>query len=161
MARTTPSWTKEPAPKYVISPPVLASVETSRDACCLAASGTTPQGNFLYDSGGAGGHYNYGLCRRLGHINDYFKGLVRSSTHWTFFVVLHQSSIFFFLANITSGVLTRHLSNPMTTYTKLSGAETPGISVHSDRRISKINPNIYAGFTEYVHYCSAWAVTMS
>lgn len=57
------------------------------------------------------------------------------------------------LLRITAGGLARHLSNPMTTFTKLSSAEAPGISIHSNRRISKINPNIYAGFTEYVHRC--------
>lgn len=36
----------------------------------------------------------------------------------------------------------------MTTFTKLEDHETPLISVHPSRRISKINPNIYAGFTE-------------
>ncbi|PLB40033.1 alpha-N-arabinofuranosidase [Aspergillus candidus] len=41
----------------------------------------------------------------------------------------------------------------MTTFTKLSSAEAPGISVHSNRRISKINPNIYAGFTEHMGRC--------
>lgn len=37
----------------------------------------------------------------------------------------------------------------MATFTKLDDQETPVISVHPSRRISKINPNIYAGFTEY------------
>lgn len=37
----------------------------------------------------------------------------------------------------------------MTTFTRLSDQDTPVISVHPTRRISKINPNIYAGFTEY------------
>ena len=36
----------------------------------------------------------------------------------------------------------------MTTFTKQTEHETPVISVHPTRRISKINPNIYAGFTE-------------
>jgi hypothetical protein len=36
----------------------------------------------------------------------------------------------------------------MTTFTKLGDQDTPVISVHPSRRISKINPNIYAGFTE-------------
>lgn len=37
----------------------------------------------------------------------------------------------------------------MTSFTKLSDQDAPVISVHPSRRISKINPNIYAGFTEY------------
>lgn len=37
----------------------------------------------------------------------------------------------------------------MTTFTKLDEQETPVISVHPSRKISKVNPNIYAGFTEY------------
>ncbi|KAJ5131873.1 alpha-L-arabinofuranosidase C [Penicillium atrosanguineum] len=41
----------------------------------------------------------------------------------------------------------------MTTFTKLEEQETPVISVHSERRISKINPNIYAGFTEHMGRC--------
>jgi len=36
----------------------------------------------------------------------------------------------------------------MTTFTKLDEQDAPGISIHPDRRISKINPNIYAGFAE-------------
>jgi len=36
----------------------------------------------------------------------------------------------------------------MTTFTKQAEYEKPIISVHPSRRISKINPNIYAGFTE-------------
>lgn len=39
----------------------------------------------------------------------------------------------------------------MTTFTKLSESETPTISLHPSRRISKINPNIYAGFAEYAY----------
>jgi alpha-N-arabinofuranosidase len=39
----------------------------------------------------------------------------------------------------------------MTTFTKLSEHETPTISFHPSRRISKLNPNIYAGFAEYVN----------
>ncbi|KAJ6190386.1 hypothetical protein N7519_000407 [Penicillium mononematosum] len=41
----------------------------------------------------------------------------------------------------------------MTTFTKLEDHETPLISVHPSRRISKINPNIYAGFTEHMGRC--------
>ncbi|RHZ48097.1 alpha-N-arabinofuranosidase [Aspergillus thermomutatus] len=41
----------------------------------------------------------------------------------------------------------------MTTFTKLNDQETPSISVHASRRISKINPNIYAGFTEHMGRC--------
>ncbi|EAW07844.1 alpha-N-arabinofuranosidase [Aspergillus clavatus NRRL 1] len=41
----------------------------------------------------------------------------------------------------------------MTTFTKLSEQETPSIAVHASRRISKINPNIYAGFTEHMGRC--------
>lgn len=36
----------------------------------------------------------------------------------------------------------------MTTFTKLSEQEAPSLSIHPTRKISKINPNIYAGFTE-------------
>ena len=36
----------------------------------------------------------------------------------------------------------------MTTFTKLSAQDAPSISIHPTRRLSKINPNIYAGFTE-------------
>lgn len=41
----------------------------------------------------------------------------------------------------------------MTTFTKLSNQDTPSISIHPSRRISKINPNIYAGFTEHMGRC--------
>ncbi|KAB8238793.1 alpha-N-arabinofuranosidase [Aspergillus alliaceus] len=41
----------------------------------------------------------------------------------------------------------------MTTFTKLSNHDTPSISIHPSRRISKINPNIYAGFTEHMGRC--------
>ncbi|KAL5361666.1 Arabinosidase C [Aspergillus floccosus] len=41
----------------------------------------------------------------------------------------------------------------MTTFTKLSEQEAPSLSVHPTRRISKINPNIYAGFTEHMGRC--------
>jgi alpha-N-arabinofuranosidase len=41
----------------------------------------------------------------------------------------------------------------MTSFTKLSDQEAPSISVHASRRISKINPNIYAGFTEHMGRC--------
>lgn len=36
----------------------------------------------------------------------------------------------------------------MTSFTRLAESETPVVSFHPSRRISKINPNIYAGFTE-------------
>ncbi|KAB8248130.1 Arabinosidase C [Aspergillus flavus] len=41
----------------------------------------------------------------------------------------------------------------MTTFTKLSDQDTPSIAIHPSRRISKINPNIYAGFTEHMGRC--------
>ncbi|KAJ5660050.1 alpha-L-arabinofuranosidase C [Penicillium longicatenatum] len=41
----------------------------------------------------------------------------------------------------------------MTSFTKLSDQDAPVISVHPSRRISKINPNIYAGFTEHMGRC--------
>ncbi|KKK22722.1 hypothetical protein P175DRAFT_0499024 [Aspergillus ochraceoroseus IBT 24754] len=41
----------------------------------------------------------------------------------------------------------------MTTFTQLNEQDAPGISIHPDRRISKINPNIYAGFTEHMGRC--------
>ncbi|KAL2834555.1 glycoside hydrolase superfamily [Aspergillus pseudoustus] len=41
----------------------------------------------------------------------------------------------------------------MTTFTKLSEQDAPAISIHPDRRISKINPNIYAGFAEHMGRC--------
>lgn len=37
----------------------------------------------------------------------------------------------------------------MTSFTKISDTEKATISIHPTRKISKINPNIYAGFTEY------------
>jgi hypothetical protein len=37
----------------------------------------------------------------------------------------------------------------MTTFTKINDDETPTISVHPSRPLSKINPKIYSGFTEY------------
>lgn len=140
--------TKELAPKYIISSPVLAPVEMPCDRCYLAASGTTPQGNYLYELAGPA-DVIITVCEDV--CNYYFKGLIRLLIELSLWSYTSYRS-FFSLAN-QSGVLTRHLSNPMTTFTKLSSAEAPGISVHSNRRISKINPNIYAGFTEYVH-CS-------
>ncbi|OJJ73973.1 hypothetical protein ASPBRDRAFT_194868 [Aspergillus brasiliensis CBS 101740] len=41
----------------------------------------------------------------------------------------------------------------MTTFTKLSDQDAPSISIHPGRRLSKINPNIYAGFTEHMGRC--------
>lgn len=41
----------------------------------------------------------------------------------------------------------------MTTFTKLDDAETPVVSIHPSRLISKINPNIYSGFTEHMGRC--------
>ncbi|CEJ59035.1 Putative Alpha-L-arabinofuranosidase [Penicillium brasilianum] len=41
----------------------------------------------------------------------------------------------------------------MTSFTKLEDHETPVIAVHPSRRVSKINPNIYAGFTEHMGRC--------
>ncbi|OJJ49639.1 hypothetical protein ASPZODRAFT_128133 [Penicilliopsis zonata CBS 506.65] len=41
----------------------------------------------------------------------------------------------------------------MTTFTKLSDAETPVVSIDPARRLSKINPNIYSGFTEHMGRC--------
>lgn len=37
----------------------------------------------------------------------------------------------------------------MTSFTEIDELETPRITVYPSHRISKINPNIYAGFTEY------------
>ena len=37
----------------------------------------------------------------------------------------------------------------MTSFTKISDTEKATISIHPSRKISKINPNIYSGFTEY------------
>jgi alpha-N-arabinofuranosidase len=36
----------------------------------------------------------------------------------------------------------------MATFTRISEEETPSITIHPDHRISKINDNIYGGFTE-------------
>jgi alpha-N-arabinofuranosidase len=41
----------------------------------------------------------------------------------------------------------------MTTFTRSAAGEMPKISVHADRRISKINRNIYSGFTEHMGRC--------
>jgi alpha-N-arabinofuranosidase len=38
----------------------------------------------------------------------------------------------------------------MTTFTKIPEDQTPCISIDVSRRVAKINPNIYGGFTEYV-----------
>ena len=41
----------------------------------------------------------------------------------------------------------------MTTFTRSAAGELPKISVHADRCISKINRNIYSGFTEHMGRC--------
>ncbi|KAI9834881.1 MAG: hypothetical protein M1819_002789 [Sarea resinae] len=41
----------------------------------------------------------------------------------------------------------------MTTFTRISDSETPSIDVNPLRRLSKINPNIYGGFTEHMGRC--------
>ncbi|KAJ5489357.1 alpha-L-arabinofuranosidase C [Penicillium diatomitis] len=41
----------------------------------------------------------------------------------------------------------------MTSFTKLADDETPTIAVHPTRKVSQINPNIYAGFTEHMGRC--------
>ncbi|EME48955.1 glycoside hydrolase family 51 protein [Dothistroma septosporum NZE10] len=41
----------------------------------------------------------------------------------------------------------------MTTFTKLAAGEQASISVHADRKLSKINDNIYGGFTEHMGRC--------
>ena len=41
----------------------------------------------------------------------------------------------------------------MTTFARIKSPEKPTISVHADRRISKINRNIYSGFTEHMGRC--------
>lgn len=38
----------------------------------------------------------------------------------------------------------------MTTFTKASGNEAPVIEVNAERKLSKIDPMVYGGFTEYV-----------
>ena len=38
----------------------------------------------------------------------------------------------------------------MASFTKIPEAETPSISVNPQHKISKINDNVYGGFTEYV-----------
>ncbi|KAL1862076.1 hypothetical protein Plec18167_001143 [Paecilomyces lecythidis] len=41
----------------------------------------------------------------------------------------------------------------MTTFTKTADDETPVISIDAHKRISRINPNIYSGFTEHMGRC--------
>lgn len=41
----------------------------------------------------------------------------------------------------------------MATFTKISENDTPSISLNPAHRISKINDNVYGGFTEYVCLC--------
>lgn len=38
----------------------------------------------------------------------------------------------------------------MTTFTKISDSDTPLIEVDADRKLSKVDPMTYGGFTEYV-----------
>jgi alpha-N-arabinofuranosidase len=37
----------------------------------------------------------------------------------------------------------------MTTFTRIADDETPTITVHPHHKLSKVNDNIYGGFTEY------------
>lgn len=39
----------------------------------------------------------------------------------------------------------------MATFTKIPDSETPVISVNALNKVSKIDDNVYGGFTEYVH----------
>ena len=41
----------------------------------------------------------------------------------------------------------------MSTFTKKNSGENPEISVHPTRKLSKINDNIYGGFTEHMGRC--------
>ena len=41
----------------------------------------------------------------------------------------------------------------MTTFTKLADGEQPKVSVYPNQRLSKINDNIYGGFTEHIGRC--------
>ena len=41
----------------------------------------------------------------------------------------------------------------MTTFTKLSEKEQARISIYPSRKLNKINPNIYGGFTEHMGRC--------
>lgn len=41
----------------------------------------------------------------------------------------------------------------MTTYTRTDSAEQASISVYPTHKLSKINPNIYGGFTEHMGRC--------
>ena len=41
----------------------------------------------------------------------------------------------------------------MTTYTKLAEGEQATISIYPERKLSKINDNIYGGFTEHMGRC--------
>jgi alpha-L-arabinofuranosidase len=41
----------------------------------------------------------------------------------------------------------------MTTYTKILDDETPKIVIRPDHKLSKINRNIYGGFTEHIGRC--------
>lgn len=39
----------------------------------------------------------------------------------------------------------------MTTFTRIPDSETPSISVNGKHKVSKINDNVYGGFTESVN----------
>ena len=41
----------------------------------------------------------------------------------------------------------------MTTFTAVAEGVAPSISIDSSREVSKINPNIYGGFTEHMGRC--------
>lgn len=41
----------------------------------------------------------------------------------------------------------------MTTFTKISPGQQASISIHPDRKLNKINDNIYGGFTEHMGRC--------
>jgi len=42
----------------------------------------------------------------------------------------------------------------MASFTRIGEDEVPSIIVHADHKISKINDNIYGGFTEWVTSCA-------
>ncbi|KAF2093153.1 glycoside hydrolase [Rhizodiscina lignyota] len=41
----------------------------------------------------------------------------------------------------------------MATFTKISGSEAPSVSINAKHKISKINDNVYGGFTEHMGRC--------
>ena len=45
------------------------------------------------------------------------------------------------------------MTSNMTTYTKISEGDRAKIVIHPDHRLSKINGNIYGGFTEHMGRC--------